>query len=500
MLSVRNVHKSFGATRALAGVNLTVRAGQVLALLGENGAGKSTLMNVVAGGLRPDSGDVALGDKAVHFRSPAEARAGGVALIHQELLLCPQLTVQENLLLGLESSRAGFLVAQANRNRAVELLSRFPHLKLIPEQRVADLPVAARQIVEIARALAANAQVLLMDEPTSSLGADDAEHLHKLIKELSSQGRAIVYISHFLEEVRRVASHYAVLRDGASVAEGLLADATDAQLVSQMVGRDVTQLFPVRNPSPGPVMCKAQNLATLRGLHSASLEVRAGEIVGIAGLMGSGRTELMRAMFGLDDITSGDLSDGAGNNLSNQSVRARMAAGMGFLSEDRKGEGLALNLSIADNTTLSSLPRLARNGLLSLRRQYDETAENMRNLGVKAQSPLQPVGQLSGGNQQKVALARLAAQGANIWLLDEPTRGVDIGSKVQIYEVIAAAAAKGAAVVMTSSYLPELLGVCDRIGVMCKGRLVQVRATSDFTAAQILNLALGASGSVESSS
>lgn len=500
MLSVRNVHKSFGATRALTGVSLTVSAGQVLALLGENGAGKSTLMNVVAGGLRPDSGDVILGNNAVHFRSPAEARAGGVALIHQELLLCPQLTVQENLLLGLESTRSGFLVVQANRNRAVELLSRFPHLKLRPEQRVADLPVAARQIVEIARALAANAQVLLMDEPTSSLGADDAEHLHKLIKELSSQGRAIVYISHFLEEVRRVASHYAVLRDGASVAEGLLVEATDAQLVSKMVGRDVTQLFPVRNPSPGSVMCKMQKMGTVRGLVSATLEVRSGEIVGIAGLMGSGRTELMRAIFGLDEITSGDLSDGAGNILTKHSVRSRMTAGMGFLSEDRKGEGLALNLSIADNTTLSSLPRLASNGFLSLRRQYDETAENMRNFGVKAQSPVQPVGQLSGGNQQKVALARLAAQGANIWLLDEPTRGVDIGSKVQIYEVIAAAAAKGAAVVMTSSYLPELLGVCDRIAVMCKGRLVQVRATKDFTAAQILNLALGASSSVESSS
>ena len=244
---------------------------------------------------------------------------------------------------------------------------------------------------------------------------------------------------------------------------------------------------------------RANGIATENGLHEATLEAHAGEILGIAGLMGSGRTELMRALFGLDVIVQGQVTDGAGRMLTQASVSDHMTAGFGFVSEDRKGEGLALNLSIADNITLSSLRRLTRRGFLSLRRQREETAANMRHFGVKARSPEQPVGHLSGGNQQKVALARLSQQGATVWLLDEPTRGVDIGSKVQIYEVVADAAANGAAVIMTSSYLPELLGVCDRIGVMCKGRLVQVRDTKDFTAAQILNAALGADASEKAS-
>lgn len=492
MLAVRDLQKSFGATRALAGVTLQVQAGQVLALLGENGAGKSTLMNIVAAGMAPDAGDVLMNGNVVQFTSPAEARHGGVALIHQELLLCPHLSVQENLLLGLESSRLGVLNAAVNRARALELLNRFEHLHIRPEQKVSELSVAARQIIEIARALAANAQVLLMDEPTSSLSAEDSHRLHTLIKELSAQGKAIVYISHFLEDVRQVASHYTVLRDGASVAHGNLTSTTDAQLVAHMVGRDVTQLFPTRTPTPGDVLLSCEDLTTSQGLASASLQVRAGEIVGLAGLMGAGRTELIRALAGLDHVVQGQIHGPGAQVLTHAGVAARMAAGFGFLSEDRKGEGLALNLSIADNTTLPSLARLARGGWLSLQQQFAATATQMKSFGIKARSPAQPVGQLSGGNQQKVALARLAQQNAKVWLLDEPTRGVDIGSKAQLYEMIARAAGAGAAVLLTSSYIPELLGLCDRIGVMSKGRLVLMRNARELDAHEILHAALGA--------
>jgi ribose transport system ATP-binding protein len=494
VLELRDLAKRFGATVALDGVDLELRAGEVHALIGENGAGKSTLMNIVAGAVRPDRGEMQVDARRYAPRTPLEARRRGVALIHQELSLCPHLSVAENILLGAEPARWGWVDASATRRRAQALLDHFAYPDLDPDARVGALPLAARQVVEICRALAADARILLMDEPTSSFQRAEIDRLFALIRRLAAQGIAVIYISHFLEEVREIAGSYTVLRDGKSVDTGRIAGTSAGHLIVQMVGRPVTGLFPERAPITGrEVVLGVHDIAAPPALQHASFELSRGEILGIAGLAGSGRTELVRALFGLDRATAGRITLRERTvGAAGASAAQRLAEGFGYLSEDRAREGLALPLSIADNLTATRWSACSRAwGWLDLARQTVSAGAWIDALRVRATAPGQPVRALSGGNQQKVAIGRLLYQDAQVLLLDEPTRGIDIGSRAHIYETIARCAAEGKAVLLVSSYLPELFGLCHRLAVMSRGRLSPARPIEQWTPETVLATAIG---------
>ena len=493
VLALSNISKRFGPTVALDAVNLRLQQGEVHALIGENGAGKSTLMNVLAGLIQPDVGTIEINGRPYYPASPLDAREAGIALIHQELSLFPHLSVAENIMMGIEPARWALLDRRALQARTAEVLGTFHHPDIRPETRVADLSIAARQIVEICRAIAARAQIILMDEPTSSLQRDDAEHLFGLIRKFRDQGLTVIYISHFLEEVREVADNFTVLRDGRSVATGEINAVSDEELISLMVGRSVQSLFPKRRARPNEVaepLLEIQNLSAPPLLKDASFELRGGEILGIAGLMGSGRSQVIRTIFGLDQAQSGDITL-KGQRLSARASPAKeLAQNLGYLSEDRKGEGLAVTLSVADNVTMTRFESCAHWGWLNLARQRQQVERITSSFGIKTRNVNQPVSKLSGGNQQKVALARLLHQDADILLLDEPTRGIDIGSKEQVYDTIAQFAGRGKAVLMVSSYLPELFGMCDRLAVMSRGRMSAARPIDEWTPESVMQAAI----------
>jgi len=491
-LRLTGIVQRFGATVALDGASLEVHAGEVHALLGENGAGKSTLLGVLGGLLAPQAGTMEVGGEAYSPRSPRDARERGIALIHQELSLFPHLTVAENVLMGQEPSRRGLWDRGEARRRTREVLSGFGHPEIDPDAVVGRLPIGARQVVEICRAIAARARVLLMDEPTSSLPRGDVERLFATIGRLSEAGVAVVYISHFLEETRAVASAFTVLRDGRTAGTGGLASVTNDGLIALMVGRTVGELFPRRVGRPSEDV--ALDVASLAapGLHEASFTLRRGEVLGVFGLMGSGRTEMVRALFGLARPASGRVGVGGRAGSLAATPAQRLAEGLGYLSEDRKGEGLALPLSVADNVTLTRLGACSRRGILDRTLQRERASARAGDLQVRMRDAGQAVRTLSGGNQQKVAFARLVHQEAEVLLLDEPTRGVDVASKAQIYEAVARAADAGKGVLMVSSYVPELLGVCDRLAVMSRGRLGPARPVADWTPQSVLEAAIGA--------
>ncbi len=498
LLDIHDVAKRFGATTALDGVDLTLQAGEVHALIGENGAGKTTLMNILAGAVRPDRGAMQVDGRPYAPAGPGDARRRGLALIHQELCLCPHLSAAENMLLGLEPTRAGWVDRSAARRRALTLLEHFGRPTLDPDDRVADLPLAAQQVVEICRALAADARILLMDEPTSSLQREDVDRLFALIRQLAARGIAIIYISHFLEEVREIAGRYSVLRDGRSVDSGSIAGTSNDQLIAHMVGRStLTPWLPLRSGErehhEGNVILAVHDVAAPPVLKQASFELSRGEVLGIAGLMGSGRSELVRALFGLEPRASGRIAlHGRRLAVPGASPARRVAQGLGYLSEDRRREGLALALSVADNLTATRFSACSPGwGWLDLDRQRVTARGWIDALHIRAAAPAQLVRALSGGNQQKVAIGRLLHQNAEVLLLDEPTRGIDVGSRAQIYEAIARCAAQGKAVLMVSSYLPELFGLCDRLAVMSRGRLSPARPIEQWTPETVLTTAIG---------
>lgn len=488
-LRMRGICKRFGATFALDDVDLSVHAGEILALVGENGAGKSTLMKVLSGAHQPDAGEMWLEGRRYQPRDPHEARRAGVAMIYQELSLAPHLSVAENIMLGMEPVRFGMVRRAELHRRAREALAQLGHSDLDPGQRVDQLALAARQIVEIARAVAVGSRVLVLDEPTSSLSKEDMQRLFVLMRRLKQQGHAIVFISHFLEEVKEISDRFLVLRDGRSVGEGETAAVSMQEIITLMVGREVKELYPRSSRQPGEVVLRVENLAGLSKPASASLALHRGEVLGLAGLVGAGRTELLRAVFGLDPILRGEVR--LGIYLGPASPARRWAQGMGMLSEDRKSEGLALTLSIADNITLSRLSGFGPAGLVLPRRQNEAAGDWIARLKIKCRSPRQAVGNLSGGNQQKIAMARLLQHEADVLLLDEPTRGIDVGSKAQIYGLIDELAKQHKAILIVSSYLPELLGICDRVAVMCRGRLGPARRVAEIDEHQIMQEATG---------
>jgi ribose transport system ATP-binding protein len=500
VLRLSGIGRRYGATLALDGVDLSVRAGEVHAVLGENGAGKSTLMGVLAGAVRPDRGAMELAGASYTPDSPLAARRRGIALIHQELSLCPHLTVAENVLLGVEESRRGWIDRDRTRARTLALLEELPHPDITPDRRVSGLSLPARQIVEICRALAADARVVLMDEPTSCLQGADVEQLFALVRRLVARGIAVVYISHFLEEVRAIADRFTVLRDGRSVGSGSIADTTNEALITLMVGRAPSGLFPARRSAARQeVALSVRELAAPPRLRSASFELHRGEILGVAGLMGSGRTELVRALFGLDRSERGVVELHRPNAAPRGAGAARRVRdGVGYLSEDRKGEGLTLPLSITDNLCATRPLASRRWGVLDLAARAARARHWIAELRIRAQAPAQAVRALSGGNQQKVAIGRLLHQEADVLLLDEPTRGIDIGSKADVYEVIVRQADAGRAVLLVSSYLPELFGLCNRLAVMCRGTLGAARPISEWTPELVMAAAIGDAPATES--
>jgi len=489
---MRGIRKTFGPTVALGRVDLEVLPGEVHALVGENGAGKSTLMKVLSGAHLPDSGEMEIDGSPYRPHNPLDARSAGVGMIYQELSIAPHLTVEENIVLGMEPRLGPFVNRKLMRERAREALSYFDHPDIHPEAIAGKLSVSALQLVEIGRSLAMGCKLLVFDEPTSSLAQQDIERLFTLIDRLKAQGISIIYISHFLEEVKRLASRLTVLRDGSVVGTRDVATVTPDEVVSLMVGRDVEDLYPRGHHQPGEKLLEIRGLSGKDKPRSADLDLHRGEVVGIAGLVGSGRTEFLRALFGLDEIRSGTITVGAKSGAC--TPRERWQQGLGLLSENRKEEGLALNLSIADNVTLTCFERFGSLGALSPRKQQAATATWITRLGIKCQGAAQPVGALSGGNQQKAAFARLLEHDVDILLLDEPTRGIDIAAKARIYEAINEVVTdpkRPRAVIMISSYLPELFGVCDRIAVMSQGRLTRAVAVEKLTPHDVMLVATG---------
>lgn len=466
LLSARGIRKAFGATLALDDVCLEADGGEVVAIVGENGSGKSTLMRVLAGEEIPDAGEMAFDGHPYRPMSPLDAHRAGVALVHQELALCPHLTVVENIWLGSEPKRGPMPDWPFMRQRTRATLDAMGQHSLALDSLIRDLAPGVRQIVEIAKGLVHDARVFIFDEPTSSLGKDDVHLLFEQIHALKASGRAVLYISHFMDEIMAIADRAVVLRDGKFVGAVSLEVCGPNDLVRMMVGRDVVELYPRSERVAGDVVLNVSGLEGAKAPKQAQVEVRRGEVVGIAGLNGSGRTEMIRAIFGLDRVRRGEVRIGGYSGAGDPAVR--WSQGVGMLSEDRKLEGLALNLSLAENATM---PRAGRKGFVSPSDQARRMERWMGALAIRAKHVDQAVGELSGGNQQKVAFARLLDLDCDLLLLDEPTRGIDIGSKAQLYGVIDRLACEGKAVLVVSSYLPELLGICDRIAVMARGVL-----------------------------
>ncbi len=420
VLRMEGICKRFGATQALRGVALEARAGEVLALIGENGAGKSTLMKVLSGAHTPDDGQMMLLGQPYAPRGPQDARLAGVAMIYQELNLAPDLSIEDNILLGQERGHWGWLDRGKGRIIAREVMARLGYADLDLQMPVGNLSVGKQQVVEIGRALASRAKVIVFDEPTSSLAKHDVARLFAVISKLREEGLAIIYISHFLEEIRQICDRYFVLRDGETVGNGELAKTTDSEIVALMVGRSVSELFPQVPHQPADVILSLDGLSGRRLPHDVSFQLRRGEILGIAGLVGAGRTELLRTLFALDPVRSGQVRIGKVSPAA--TPRSRIKAGLGMVSEDRKSEGLAQHRSIADNLTYSRLAPYARFSWLNLRRRDEVVCTWINRMAIKARGPEQTVAELSGGTQQKVALARVLHQEAEVLLLDEPTR------------------------------------------------------------------------------
>jgi len=486
---MRAVQKRYGAVQALAGVDLEVRAGEVHALVGENGAGKSTLMKVLSGAVLPDSGDIEIEGEPFQPREPRASLDAGIAMIYQELNLAPDLSVTQNIMLGRELHRHGWLDRRKMSKRVQGALNAIAPAGIDPNARVADLGPGARQLVEVARALAFDAKVVVMDEPTSSLSRHEVEGLFEAIAELRKRGVSIIYISHFLEEVKRVSDRFTVLRDGHTVATGETEQASVESIVEAMAGRRIEEYFPEVTRVAGEPLLQVCELAGDPMPKDVTFDLCAGEVLGIAGLVGAGRSEALRVLFALDRKISGQVSF-QGAAIGGETTRGLVGRGIGLLSEDRKEEGLALDMSIADNLTLSRTAAFSRWGWISRVDQRAQVHTWIDALGIRCQGPDQPVSELSGGNQQKVAIARLLHQEAALLLLDEPTRGIDVGSKSEVYRLIGELAHDGKGVVFVSSYLPELLGVCDRIAVMHRGRLGAAHPASECTEASLLDEAL----------
>ena len=472
LLQLNNVTKSFGAVRALRGVSFTLQPGEVHALLGENGAGKSTLIKVITGAHAPDEGTMEIDGRAVAHLSPAQAHTLGIACIYQQPALFPDLGVAENIGLRLEKSSPTHLVPWTQRyERARTLLHRIG-ADIDPSAEVRSLSMPEQQLVEIACALGAGARIVIMDEPTASLTQKEQHLLFAVVRDLRAHGVGVIYISHRLEEIFALADRVTVLRDGQTVGTNRVDEINEATMIRMMVGREVTAIYPEAQSAAGEgILQLAAVGCEANGVHDIHLELRAGEVVGLAGLVGAGRTELAQTLFGLTPADAGEIKLG-GQRVRIDSPQMAVGHGIAYVPEDRRRHGVILDMPIADNVTMAIHARIFPGGWLRSAAERKLTLDFMRDLGVKAAGPQAPGGSLSGGNQQKIALARWLATKPRVLILDEPTQGVDVGAKSEIYKIIRQLAAEGMAVLMISSDLPEVLGMSDRILVMRAGTIV----------------------------
>lgn len=469
IIQMRDISKSFGGVHALDDIQIQVYAGEVHALLGENGAGKSTLIKTMTGVHQPDSGEIYLQDELVRFSGPREAQQRGIGAIYQEPSLFPDLDIAENIMAGRQPMRNGRIDWRAMYKEASELLVQLG-VKLDPRTKARNLSVAQQQTVEIARALSLNASLLIMDEPTSSLTLTEVEELFRIIRELRAAGTAIIFISHRLEELFAVADRVTILRDGQYVGTREMAGVKTEDLIQMMVGRQVDDLFPKQDAAIGDVLLEVENLTRRRQFEDVSFSLRAGEILGVAGLIGAGRTDLARALFGIAPTQSGTIKVN-GSVVTIRSPQQAMDLGLGFVPEDRQHHGLVLPMSIADNITLPILSRYATAGWLRAKDAKQVATAAAKRLEVKSAGVSQKAKELSGGNQQKVVLAKWLETGPRILILDEPTRGIDVGTKAAVHQLMSDLASQGVAILMISSELPEILGMSDRILVMREGRI-----------------------------
>ena len=489
LLEVSNVSKAFPGVVALDDVSLRVKRGTVHALIGENGAGKSTLMKIIAGIYTPDTGELHLHGSSVHLSSPRQALQNGIAMIHQELNLMPFMSVAENIWIGREPVNALGLISHRELHRKTHALLERLRIDVDPQAEVRTLSIARRQMIEIAKALSHESELLIMDEPTSALTERDAEHLFAIIRELQAQGKSILYITHKMEELFEIADELSVLRDGKYIGSASPRALTRDEIIRMMVGRELSQIFPGAPARPGAVVLSARDLTLEPQFRNVSFDLHAGEILGIAGLVGSGRSQLAEALFGLTAASSGQLWI-EGCEVKLDSPQAAMSRGMAFVTEDRKETGCFLRLSVLENLEIAVLRGgFVRCGFVRKRAATQACAAMSRLLGVKTPDLHERIENLSGGNQQKVLLGRWLLTRPKILILDEPTRGVDVGAKAEIHQLIARLVADGAAVLMISSEMPEILGMSHRIMVMHEGRVTGILEREQADQVKIMELA-----------
>lgn len=489
-LEMRDITKLFPGVRALDSVSFTVSPGEVHALVGENGAGKSTLMNILSGVFQPDSGSIMIDGKERVFKGTKDAESCGISLIHQEFNLVNSLSVAENIYLGyLHTHKGGFVDWKYVRESARKLIQDLG-FNFSVRQRVEDLSIAEKQLVEIAKALSVNAQIIGMDEPTSSLTQKEIDKLFTIINRLREQGITVIYISHKLEEVFSISDTITVLRDGQIIDTKATKDTSNAELIAKMVGRPVDMNYPQRNSMvQDEVVLEADNISCASYVKDVSFTLHKGEILGIAGLVGSGRTELVEAIFGARPLQGGSLLV-HGKKVSIGNTSQGKACSIGLVTEDRKETGLALHYSITDNIVISNLPRVSKKGVYSRAMAQKSAAQSVKDLGIRTPSTKQSVINLSGGNQQKVVLAKWLFSDVNILIMDEPTRGIDVGAKYEIYLLMNSLVAQGKSIIMISSELPEVLGMSDRVMVINKGRKKGELAADEMHAEGVMRMAL----------
>ena len=490
IVELRGVAKSYGAVRALHDGDLSIRAGEVRALMGENGAGKSTLVKVLGGVVRRDDGEMLVDGAAVDFGSPHDARDAGIAVIYQEPTLFPDLSVEENVVMGYHPLGSLRRINRGAVRRTVKGLMERLGVGLDPERPVRGLSIADQQIVEIAKALSFEARVLIMDEPTAALSGPEVERLFTVVRALREEGAAILFISHRLDEVFSICDTATVMRDGAVVHDAPIADMTPDQMVRRMVGRELSALYPKQDTQVGDTVLSVHRLTREGVFSDVSFDVRAGEVVALAGLVGAGRSEVARAIFGVDRPDAGHV-EVDGERLAPGRPLAAMRAGIGFVPEDRRQQGLVMDLSIARNATMTRTGKLARFGLIRRAAENELAREWAARLQLRFHRLDDPAGFLSGGNQQKVVLAKWLATEPRLLIVDEPTRGIDVGTKAEVHRLIGELAGSGVGVLMISSELPEVLGVADRVLVMHEGRLVEEIARADADEERVIRAATG---------
>lgn len=487
LVEMRQINKSFGPVQVLRGVDFDLRTGEVHALMGENGAGKSTLMKILTGIYQAEEGRVSIDGREETIKTPVDAQKLGIAIIHQELNLLPEMTVAENFFLGREIVKHGVLQKQEMAKIVTEQLAEL-QANFGPDTLIKELSVGQQQLVEIARALSIDAKVIIMDEPTAALTEPEIQRLFVIVRQLAEKGVGLVYVSHRMEEIFQICQRITVLRDGISVGTKEIGDTHFDDVVRMMVGRELNERFPERDSRIGEVKLQVSNLSDGLNISGISFEVRAGEILAFAGLIGSGRTEIANTLFGLSPLTEGEIKIN-GQPVQIKSPRHAINHKIAYVTEDRKAKGLILGMSVRENSTLVHLP--VKNGMVDRAREKSYIKQAVEKLKIKVADTEEAVRRLSGGNQQKVVLAKWLMQLPEILILDEPTRGVDVGGKAEIYRIINELSREGVAIIMISSELPEVLGVSDRVAVMCEGRLNGILNTKEADQEKIMALAAG---------